>query len=311
MIVVAGEALIDLVNESAVPGGSPANVAVTLARLGQPVRLLARLSEDPYGRQIRAHLRTNGVDLTAAVDAPEPTSLAIASPDANGQASYEFHMDGTADWQWTPAELPPLPQPAMALHSGSLALAMAPGASALEGLLSREHQRGAVTVSIDLNLRPSIAGDVVRERARIARQISLAHIVKASDEDLAWLYPGVPAASILTSWQRAGVACAVVTHGGEGAYLLAPNGVAYRRLARPVDVVDTVGAGDAFTGGMLTALAALDALGDRPADRLAAVGPQEWLSVLDFAGEVASFTCTRQGANPPTHADLESTHASV
>jgi fructokinase len=311
MIVVAGEALIDLVNHRAVPGGSPANVAVTLARLGHDVRLLARLSRDPYGRQIREHLRANGVDLAWAVDAKESTSLAIASLDRAGQASYRFRMKGTADWQWKPAELPVLQPPPLALHSGSLALSMPPGASVLEDLLRREHHRGAVTVSIDLNLRPSIRGDVRLEQARVARQITLAHIVKASDEDLAWLYPGVPAASILTEWHEAGVACAVVTHGGEGAYLLAPNGVAYRRIARPVEVVDTVGAGDAFTGGMLAALADLGALGDRPADRLAAVGPQDWLTVLDYAGEVASFTCTRAGANPPTLVELESTRATV
>jgi fructokinase len=308
MIVVAGEALVDVVHGLPVPGGSPANVAVTLARLGQPVRLLARLARDPYGQQIRAHLAANGVDLTWAVDAAEPTSLAIASLDEGGRAGYEFHLDGTADWQWTRTELPALPPSVTVLHSGSLALAMPPGAAVLEDLLYAERNRGGLTVSIDLNLRPSIVGDQRRERGRVARQITHAHVVKASEEDLAWLYPGVPPTSILASWHEAGVSCAVVTCGGDGAYLLAPNGLAYRRAARAVTVVDTVGAGDAFTGGMLAALADIGALGSSPAERLAAVDSREWLSVLNFAGEVASLTCTRPGADPPTRALV---HASV
>jgi fructokinase len=308
MIVVAGEALIDVMDHGPAPGGSSANVAVTLARLGHPVRLLARLSQDAYGQQIRAHLAANGVDLSCVVNAEQPTALAVAPIGAGG---YEFHLDGAADWQWRQAEVPSLPPTATALHSGSLALAMPPGAQILEGLLARERSGGAVTVSIDLNLRPSALGDVTRERARVARQIAYAHIVKASEADLGWLYPGVPAPAILASWRDAGVACGVVTHGGAGAYLLAPNGVAYRRTARPVEVIDAIGAGDAFTGGMLTALADLGALGDRPRERLAGIGAQEWLSVLDQAGQIAAITCTRPGADPPTRAELTSAHACV
>lgn len=311
MIVVAGEALIDLVSygtaslQVAAPGGSPANVSVTLARLGQPVRLLARLSDDTYGRQIRAHLSRNGVDLTWTVGAAEPTSIAIATLDDAGKATYEFSMDGTADWQWTPAELPAMfPPTVRALHSGSLALTRQPGAAVLEDLLARERQRDTVTVSIDLNLRPSIVGDVRAERARVERQIRLAHIVKASDEDLEWLYPGTPAESILASWHAAGVGCGVVTHGGAGAHLLAPDGTAYRSAARQVRVRDTVGAGDAFTGGMLAALADIGALGDRPMQRLSEVTGAQWQSVLDHAGRVAAITCTRTGADPPTMSDL-------
>ena len=147
VIVVAGEALIDLVvtadGQRAVPGGSPANVAVTLARLDQPVRLLARLGTDEYGRQLVEHLSANRVDLGWAVRAEEPTSVAVATLNATGQASYEFRLAGAADWQWTPQELPELAgSPAIALHTGSLALALAPGAQVLEGLLARERQPG-------------------------------------------------------------------------------------------------------------------------------------------------------------------------
>ncbi|MFG1841870.1 carbohydrate kinase [Micromonospora sp. NPDC049175] len=310
MIVVAGEALIDLVvtadGERAVPGGSPANVAVTLARLDQPVRLLARLGADEYGRQLAAHLSANRVELDWAVRAPEPTSVAVATLDANGQASYEFRLAGTADWQWTPEELPDLTgAPATALHTGSLALALAPGAQVLEDLLTREHRRNGLTVSIDLNLRPSIVTDRAAEQARVRRQVPLANLVKASDEDLAWLYPDRSVGDVLAEWRDAGVSCALVTRGGEGVWLLAPNGSLYEQPAVRTTVVDTVGAGDSFTGGLLAALADLDALGDRPADRLAGVTEQQWDAVLRQAATVAALTCARQGADPPRKAEVQ------
>ncbi|MDG4805969.1 carbohydrate kinase [Micromonospora sp. WMMD1120] len=310
MIVVAGEALIDLVvtadGERAVPGGSPANVAVTLARLDQPVRLLARLGADEYGRQVAEHLDSNGVDLDWAVRAEEPTSVAVATLNAAGQASYEFRLAGAADWQWTPQELPELAgSPAVALHSGSLALALAPGAEVLEGLLARERDRGGLTISVDLNLRPSIVTDRAAEQERVRRQVPLAHLVKASDEDLAWLYPDRPVAEVMTEWQAAGVSCAVVTRGGDGAWLLAPDGSLHEQPAVRTVVVDTVGAGDSFTGGLLAALADLGALGDRPAERLAAVTGPQWAAVLRQAATVAALTCGRRGADPPRRPEVE------
>jgi fructokinase len=310
-IIVAGEALIDLVAEDraggyrAVPGGSPANVAVTLARLDQPVSLLARISSDAFGRRLRAHLDGNGVDLGLSVAAAEPTSLAVASLDDDNRADYDFYLTGTADWQWRPQELPAaLDSRAVALHSGSLALALAPGACVLEALLRREYERDALTLSVDLNLRPSILVDRAAQQERIERQIRFAHLVKASDEDLAWLYPGRSVQDVAAAWHAAGVACAVVTLGAQGAYLLAPDGSAFQQTARPVNVVDTVGAGDSFTGGLLAALARLGALGERPGDRLAALTPRQWLDVLDHAGTVAGLTCGRRGADPPTLAEV-------
>ncbi|MCG5467567.1 carbohydrate kinase [Micromonospora sp. LAH09] len=309
MIVVAGEALIDLVvtaeGQRAVPGGSPANVAVTLARLDQPTRLLARLGTDEYGRQVAEHLRANRVDLGWAVRAEEPTSVAVATLDASGQASYEFRLAGAADWQWTPQELPELAgSSATALHTGSLALALAPGAQVLEDLLARERRRDALTLSIDLNLRPSIVTDRTSEQERVRRQVPLAHLVKASDEDLAWLYPDRSVSDVMAEWRVAGACCAVVTRGGEGAWLLAPDGTLHEQPGVRATVVDTVGAGDSFTGGLLAALADLDALGDRPTDRLTAVTAPQWGAVLRQAATVAALTCGRQGADPPTRAEV-------
>jgi fructokinase len=162
VITVAGEALIDLVEEGggryrAHPGGSPANVAVGLARLGVPCSMLARISSDALGGQLAAHLAGNAVSLRDVRRVPEPTTLALASLDA-GQAAYSFYVQGTADWQWSRGELPDALAPDVrVLHAGSLALALPPGARALEDLLAAERARGAVTVSIDPNIRPALA----------------------------------------------------------------------------------------------------------------------------------------------------------
>lgn len=171
-------------------------------------------------------------------------------------------------------------------------------------MLARERRRDGLTVSIDLNLRPSIVTDRAAEQERVRRQIRLAHLVKASDEDLAWLYPDRSVADVMTEWRAAGVSCAVVTRGGEDAWLLAPDGSLHEEPAVRTTVVDTVGAGDSFTGGLLAALADLDALGDRPADRLAAVAPQQWGTVLRQAATVAALTCGRRGADPPRRAEV-------
>ncbi len=306
MIVVAGEALIDLVSSGddgyrAVVGGSPANVAVGLARLQQRVRLLARISADPFGQRIRTYLADNGVDLTWSVDATEPTSLAIASLDQHGHAEYAFYLAGTADWQWRREQLPATWDGVRAVHSGSLALSLAPGADVLEEMLSAV----PVTVSIDINLRPSICDDRDAERLRIERQIRHAQLVKASQEDVMWLYPGRTVAEIAASWQAAGATCVVVTLGGDGVYLLPPDGVAVRTPARPVTVVDTVGAGDAFTAGLLSALAGADALGSDPVARLTSATPDVWRAAVDYASTVAALTCARFGADPPTAAEVE------
>jgi len=306
MIVVAGEALIDLVavdrdgGYRAVPGGSPANTAVAVARLGQPTAMLARLGRDAFARQLRAHLLANGVDLSLTVPATEPTTLAVATLDEAGVATYDFYLAGTADWQWRSDELPAEFAPdVVAVHTGSLALAVPPGAAVLADLLAREHERRALTVSVDVNLRPTIHPDRDAAARRVARQVPLAHLVKASDEDLGWLYPGEPVPAVAARWQAAGACAAVVTLGGQGAYLLDPAGREYRVPAPPVDVVDTVGAGDSFTGGLLTALAGLDALGSDPAGRLSGLSADRWRAVLEFAVAVSALTCTRRGADPP------------
>jgi fructokinase len=312
MITVAGEILIDLVDEGggryrAHPGGSPANVAVALARLGTASSLLARISHDELGRQLESHLDRNEVSLRDVVRADEPTTLAIASLDGDGSAAYSFYVAGTADWQWRPGELPAaLPADVRAMHAGSLALALPPGAAVLEAFLARVRDDGRVTICIDPNIRPQLAGPHPAEVARVERQLALAHIVKASEEDIAWLYPGAAAEDVARRWQRLGPRLVTITLGGQGAYALGPDGTAIRRPARPVLVADTVGAGDAFCAGMLDALdrrdllSALSGPGGHGTGRLAGADLAE---VLDWAVLVAALTCERPGADPPTRAE--------
>lgn len=324
MITVAGETLIDLVDEGggryrAHPGGSPANVAVGLARLGVPCSLLARISTDALGGQLVSYLAGNGVSMRDVVRAAEPTTLALASLDGAGQAAYSFYVQGTADWQWRRDELPGALAPDVtALHAGSMTLALAPGARAVEDLLAAERARGRVTISIDPNIRPHIAAGRADEVARVERQIRLAHIVKASEEDTDWLYPGLGYESVARAWQRLGPDLVVITLGARGAYALAPDGTEVRRPARPVAVADTVGAGDAFCAGLLDALwrrgllgsangppapddAAENAGGVMPLGRIAAGDITE---VVDWAVLAATVTCERPGADPPTRQEM-------
>jgi fructokinase len=325
VITVAGEALIDLVDEGggryqAHPGGSPANVAVGLARLGVPCSLLARVSTDTLGGQLAAHLAGNGVSLRDVVRAAEPTTLALASLDGTGQAVYSFYVQGTADWQWRRDELPGALAPDVtALHAGSLALALAPGAQVMEDLLAAERARGQVTISIDPNIRPPLAAGRADEVARVERQIRLAHLVKASGDDTGWLYPGLGCEAVARAWQRLGPDLVVITLGAHGAYALGPDGTEIRRPARPVVVADTVGAGDAFCAGLLDALWRRGLLGladDRSgaasgpgaagvggAAGLGRIGAQELAEVVDWAMLVAALTCERPGADPPTRVE--------
>jgi fructokinase len=311
VITVVGEALIDLVGTGdatfrAFPGGAPANVAVGLARLQTPVSLLARIGEDAFGRMIRDHLTGNGVSTRDLVTAAEPTTLAVAVLDAEGRASYDFYVHGTADWQWESFELPdPLPADVTALHAGSLALALDPGARVIEEMLRREHRRGTVTIMLDPNIRPALAQDRSDELTRVERQVALADVVKASEEDLAWLCPGEPLESVARRWRDLGPRLVVVTLGPEGAYALGPDGGELRRPSRPVELADTVGAGDAFCAGLLDAMDQADLLGAGAGGSLDALDTGTITTLLDRALLVAALTCERPGADPPFRADVD------
>lgn len=305
---VVGEALMDLVGGAdgiytAHPGGSPANVAVDLARMDIPVTFHGRISRDTFGRTLRHHLASNRVDLSGVVPAAEPTTLAVATLDPAGVASYDFWTTGTADWQWREGELPErLPESTVALHTGSLAAWLVPSARPVAALLEREHARGRVTLSLDPNCRPDLMGEPAQSRVWIEHLVTLVDLVKVSGEDLAWLSPGEPPEAVAARWLGLGPALVVVTLGSDGAY-----GVNRQDTvtvpARPVPIVDTIGAGDAFTAGLLAGLYRRDLLGDRAA--LASIPSTTLREVLAHASQVAGLTCARAGALGPLTVEIE------
>ncbi|RRR97515.1 carbohydrate kinase family protein [Glycomyces terrestris] len=303
MIGVVGEALVDLEVGSdarhpvAHPGGSPMNVAVTLGRLGTETAFLGRLSADAFGRLLRTHLAESDVDLRWIVDAAEPTSLAIVSVAPDGSAAYAFHTEGTADWGWSSDELPRDPG-LDAVHAGSLALALEPGGPVLERWLAGLST--GTTVSLDPNVRPALLGDRDAYRERLERWLAFASIVKVSDEDLAWIWPGEEPEALAETWIAKGRKLVVITRGGDGAQVWA-GGESFAVPAAPVDMVDTVGAGDSFSGGLL------DWLGRRGRLRredLGALTAAEAREAVAFASRVAAVTCSRAGANPPRRSEL-------
>ncbi|MFF3340265.1 carbohydrate kinase [Streptomyces flavidovirens] len=277
------------------PGGGPANTAVALARLATPTHFVGRLSGDVFGRLFRARLAASGVRLDACKDAAEPSTLAVAGLSPDGRADYSFHAEGAADWQWTRAELAAVAGlGAACLHTGSLALVREPGAAAVEELLAR--LRPYTTISIDPNVRPHLV-DPVRYRDLLPRWCALADILRMSSDDLAELYPGLPPEEACDRWHAAGATLVVVTLGADGV-LVSYGGQRLPVPSPPVDVVDTVGAGDAFTAGLLHRLHAAGLLGGR-------LDGLTWRQAEDAArcgAEVAAATCAVRGANPPWRA---------
>lgn len=313
-LVVVGENVMDLLPTRhgpdvlrAAPGGGPANTAVAAARLGLPTRLLARIGSDGFGKLIRDRLLAEGLDPSGLIAAEEPSALALATLDENGAARYDFRMDDAADWRWQPGELPESFEPEVrAVHAASIALFREPGASRIEALLRREHGRGQVTVTLDPNIRPDVIGDPAAARALALRHAAQAHVVKASDEDLAFLYPEHSPEEAARALAALGPALVVVTLGAKGAFALS-HGVSASVPAPQTEVVDTVGAGDSFMGALLQHLDQDNRLGPEPRSRLAGLTEQDLTALLSFAATAAAHTVTREGADPPTAADLHPT----
>ncbi|MCE0763408.1 carbohydrate kinase [Pseudonocardia kujensis] len=308
VIAVAGEALVDVVPAPAegyfefAPGGSPANVAVGLARLGVGARMLARLGSDFLGRRLRAHLGGNGVDLSHVVDAPEQSSLALVEVGPDGVADYDFRITGTSDWQWTPDELAGALDGIVALHSGSLALTVEPGAPVLRELMAKA--AGSATVSYDPNCRPRLMGDPAEVLRGVHEMLAVADVVKVSDEDLRWLLPDVPPGEVLDDWAGRGPALVAVTLGGDGVLAATAKGIRTSMPGRAVEVVDTVGAGDSFSAALLAALHARDLLGPARRGALRGLSALTLDEVLEECVTAASITCSRRGAQPPTTEEL-------
>ena len=306
MITVVGESLVDVVartghDELTVhPGGSPANVAVALSRLGQRTALVTQIGADDYGALIRAHLQSNGVDVILAGPAGQSTSRALATLDAHGAASYEF------DLSWDVRGLR-LAEGSTAMHVGSLGVMLAPGGEQVLRLAESARRGGDVVVSYDPNARPSVTPDRRAVTAVVERAAACAHIVKMSDEDLAFLYPGTSPARLAERLLGGGrpTQLLVVTKGRDGATVVTRS-ARFAVPAVPVVVVDTVGAGDTFTAALLAGLAGAGLL-SRGVLATRLVGEPGLLR--EFVGQAlaaAALTCTRPGADPPTVGELRS-----
>jgi len=309
-IAVVGEALIDLIGQpdgtyQAKTGGAPANVSIALARLGVDVTFVARMSVDAFGVKLHDWLAPESINLAHLIRTTDPTTLAVATLDDQGKAHYSFYVQGTADWGLTHDDLAAfVSSPPDAFVIGSVALVIEPGSQAIEQTASRLHTLGTTTVVIDVNIRPGLGFDRDSERARVERQIGVAHIVKASDEDIAWLYSADEVESVAAAWSQSGRAI-VVTRGASGASLYVDGNRITDVPAPRIDVVDTVGAGDSFLGATLFGLQERDALGSDATSRVRALTPGDWTDVLTMAARVGAITCSRAGCNPPTRAELE------
>lgn len=303
MIVVCGEALIDLISRNGrsepVAGGGPFNTAVALGRLGVPVGFLTALSTDRYGRLLLRTLEESAVSLDYVVRTDAPTTLAVAHVADDGNAEYTFYTEGTAYAELRPDALPSLADDVSALHVGTLALATDPPRSAYEALIERESPRRVVV--LDPNVRPTLCGDPDAYRARFERWVGLAHVVKLSEHDAAWLYPGVTPTDVCERLVELGAPLAVMTRGPDGAIARTSSHAAAVRPA-PVAVIDTVGAGDAFGAGLLRRLWESGRL---ERDRVGDLDEQELTDVVSFAVAVASLQCERKGSSPPTLAEVQ------
>lgn len=310
-VVIVGEALIDLTANgrrefTALPGGAPANAAVALARLGVATEFMGRLSTDYFGELLTAHLSDNGVGLRHAVRTPRPTTLAVVRLSHEGSADYTFYVEGTADWHWSTDELPELtPASTSVLVAGSLALSIRPGAAVLEEFIAAQHAAGAILIAYDPNVRPRLAQSRELEVVRVERQIRAAHLIKASDDDVSWLYPGTDTRLVARRWQQLSGGWVTITRGSRGAYAVCPSGEEVSVPGRPVSVVDTIGAGDAFLAGLLAGLTKHHLLGATPAQTLGGLSAESVTGAMQDAVVVAALTCTRPGADPPTSAELE------
>ena len=295
-VLVVGEALVDVVTRldgrvDEAPGGSPANVALTLGRLGLAPKLLTRLADDRRGREVRSWLEASGVDV-AAVRA-QRTATAWAHLNTEGSATYVFDLE----WGLEGATV----ASAGIVHTGSIAALIEPGATDVTRMIAQ--MRESTLVTYDPNIRPALISDASVGRRKVEELVGLSDVVKASDEDLRWLYPAEDPRTVAVRWLEAGPAVVVVTTGEGGAFAVARSGVAAVAAER-VEVVDTVGAGDTFMGALIGGMIRGGYRDAHARARLRGITAQEIIDMLRFAAAAAAVTVARHGADPPRRDEL-------
>ncbi|GEA85456.1 fructokinase [Cellulomonas gelida] len=301
--LVIGEALVDVVERAdgtrdEHPGGSPANVALGLGRLGRAVDLLTWLGTDAAADTVKRHLEASHVRVLTGDRTASRTPVATAHLDAHGVATYEFDLEWDLPASWDGEEAVPL-----VVHTGSIAAVLEPGGTRVAHEMSRRQETS--TLTYDPNLRPALMGSSAHALPYVEAMVRLADVVKVSDEDLAWLHPGVAPAEIAEEWTRRGPALVVVTHGGEGAFAATSAGARLHVAAPRVTVADTVGAGDSFMGGLIDGLWSAGLLGADRRERLHDVDAATVEAVLTRCARIAAITVSRAGANPPRSDELD------
>lgn len=309
MILCCGEALIDMIPTPTIDGGPDGfvphsggavfNTAIALGRLGARAGMVTGLSSDMFGQQLADGLRASHVDTARVITSDRPTTLAFVKL-TDGHATYSFFDENTAGRMIAPTDLPTLTDDVSALFFGGISLTVEPCADTYATLVEREGTARAVMM--DPNIRPGFIKDVDRYRDRLARMLRLTDIVKVSDEDLNWIYPGPESLQDkLKALRAAGPRVVVLTRGGEGATAYLSDGTAVNVAAERVTPVDTVGAGDTFNAGVM---ASLSEQGLLTKAGVAGVTPDQMRQALGLAAKAAAITVSRAGANPPWREEL-------
>lgn len=307
MFMVCGESLMDVFVTAdtatgalldARVGGSPLNVAIGLARLGQAVEFLGALSTDRLGQRLRRALLQEGVGLAHAQSVDAPTTLGLVGLDAGGAAAYTFYGHGGADRQLQLHGLADAASGVAALHVGSYAMLVEPIASTLRRLI--EGERSRCVISYDPNLRLNVEPDLGAWRQTVAWTVARAHLVKASADDVELLYPGVPIEAVAADWLQRGATVVVITCGDRGAQGFTRH-AQVRIDAAAVERVDSVGAGDSFQAACLAWLADNAALS---VAALRGLTEAQLRAALSFAARAAAITCSRRGADLPRRSEL-------
>lgn len=306
VITVIGESLVDIIIDprgdapaKAHPGGSPMNVAVGCARLGLTTTLVTHFASDRNGLLIADHLQSNAVSVIKGSGARTSTATATLGPD--GAPSYAFDIS----WDLNGASIPALAavQASKHVHTGSIAAVLPPGGQST--LVLVEAAKETATISYDPNCRPGISPDVTETRRKVELFVAASDIVKASDEDLAWLYPHRTPEESLASWLELGPSLVALTRGAAGPVILTRQGRA-EMAAETVNVADTVGAGDSFMAALIAGLAQMEALGTAGRARLRTLATDDLHFLARYANRAAAITCSRPGANPPNQIELGS-----
>ena len=302
--LVCGEALIDLIKQPegswiAHNGGGPLNTAKALAKFGKDVEFLGRIATDPFGVQLLSDITSSLVATSMAVTAAEPTSLAVVELADDGSATYSFYLENTSNFCWRDSELPTDISNFDLLHIGTLALVIEPGREVLYDWLARNHQ--SAVVMLDLNIRPSVIADAENYRKLVEPWLEFGDILKVSDEDLNFLYPEKTWSEVVDIYfAQTNLNLIAVTLGGEGAALLTRN-AAVQLPAPKVKIVDTVGAGDTFSAGLI---AQLDSIGRLSKSQLSQLDQSTLKTSLKFAITAAALNCTKAGATAPTESEV-------